>query len=101
MTQLDEDVEVLVDKHVEDIDDTDLTQTLLQMRVRRRSRTATARRQTDRLTGRTHVDVTARVNSPSTTDTNVADGSVATVTTNPIPDRTSDSRAARTDRAVE
>ena len=60
MAQLDDDVEVLVGKFVEETDNPDLTQALLQVRARRRSHTATARRQTDRLAGRTYANAAAR-----------------------------------------
>ena len=69
MEQLDEDVEVLVGQYVEKVDNADLTQALLQLRARRRARTATARRQTDRLAGRTYADAAARANPNETADT--------------------------------
>ena len=92
-TQLDEDVEVLVGKYVEDIDNADLTQALLQVRARRRSRTVTARRQTDRLAGRTYENAAARVTT-TTTSPNVTTQSAVTATTNPI----NNVRVARADR---
>ena len=93
MAQLDEDVEVLVGKFVEETDNPDLTQALLQVRARRRSRTATARRQTDRLAGRTYVNAAARATNP-TTGPSMINQPVVTTTTNPI----NDTRAARADR---
>ena len=54
-------------KHVEDIDNADLTQALLQTRDRRRSHTVTARHQTDRLAGHTCVNTVDRVNSSDIT----------------------------------
>ena len=62
MDQLDEDVEVLVGQYVDQVDNADLTQALLQLRACLRYRTATAHRQTDRLSGRTYVDAAARAN---------------------------------------
>ena len=99
MEQLDEDVEVLVGQYVEQIDNADLTQALLQLRARRRSRTATARRQTDRLTGRTYADATARSN-PNETVSNAASATNATADTADTADRTrANENAARDERA--
>ena len=92
-TQLDEDVEVLVGKYVEDIDNADLTQALLQVRARRRARTATAHHQTDRLAGRTYANAAARATTMTTGPDSTTQPAV-TVTTNPI----NDTRAARADR---
>ena len=92
MAQLDEDVEVLVGQYVEQIGNADLTQALLQLRGRRRSRTATARRQTDRLAGRTYDDAAARADPNETTN------HAETTATNPSTNRTHDARAARADR---
>ena len=93
MAQLDDDVEVLVGKFVEETDNPDLTQALLQVRARRRSRTATARRQTDRLAGRTYANAAARATTPAV-GPNVTAQPAVTATTNPI----NDTRAARADR---
>ena len=101
MVQLDEDVEVLVDKCVEDIDNVDLTQALLQMRGRRRSRTATARRQTDRLAGRTYADAAARRSRRAQArQTLASDAASATNdTADAINTTLADKNAARDDRA--
>ena len=93
MAQLDDDVEVLVGKFVEETDNPDLTQALLQVRARRRSRTATARRQTDRLAGRTYANAAARATTPAV-GPNVTDQPAVTATTDPI----NDTRASRADR---
>ena len=96
MEQLDADVEVLVGKYVEQIDNTDLTQALLQLRARRRARTATARRQTDRLAGRTYADAAARASAESlASDAASATNATADVTN---PTRANET-AARDDRA--
>ena len=60
---------------------------------RRRARTATARRQTDRLAGRTYVNAAARATNP-TTGPSMTNQPAVTTTTNPI----NDTRAARADR---
>ena len=75
-------------KYVEEIDNPDLTQALLQVRARRRSRTATARHQNDRLAGRTYADAAAR----ATTTTTGPDSTTQTAVT-------AASNAARDDRA--
>ena len=98
MVQLDEDVEVLVGKCVEDIDNADLTQALLQMRGRRRSRTATARRQTDRLAGRTYADAAAR-RSRRTRDRQALTSDAAGGTNDTADTTLADKNAARDDRA--
>ena len=78
---------MLVVQYVEQVENADLTQTLLQLRSRRRSRTATARRQTDRLVGRTYADVAARVN-PNETFNNAASATNTTADTADSADRT-------------
>jgi len=92
MAQLDEDVEVMVGQYVEGVGNADLTQALLQLRARRRARTATARRQTDRLAGRTYADAAARADPNETTN------HAETTATNPSTNRTHDARAARAER---
>ena len=85
---------------VEDIDNADLTQALLQVRARRRSHTVTARRQTDRLTGRTYVNAAARA-TPTTTGPNVTNAPAALTSdaASAANDTTDASNAARNDRA--
>ena len=64
----------LVGKFVEETDNPDLTQALLQVRARLRSHTVTARRQTDRLAGRTYANAAARASDAASavSDTNAA-----------------------------
>ena len=99
MAQLDEDVEVLVGKYVEDIDNPDLTQALLQVRARRHSRTATARRQTDRLAGRTYANAAARATTTTAGPNSTDQPTLTSDTASAMSDTTAASNAARNDRA--
>ena len=102
MEQLDEDVEVLVGQYVEQVDNADLTQALLQLRARRRSRTATAHRQTDRLAGRTYADAAARADPNGTANSvnNAVSATSAATDTADTADRTrANENAARDERA--
>ena len=93
MSQLDEDVEVLVGQYVEQANNADLTQVLLQVRARRRSRTVTARRQTDRLAGRTYVNAAVRAPNANAT------ARVTNATTSASDSAQSSNNVARDDRA--
>ena len=103
MAQLDEDGEVLVGQYVKGVGNADLTQTLLQLRSRRRDRTTTARRQTNPPDGRTYADAVTRAN-PTTNDTNnpnpTRTATNDTADASQSRDRANDVCAARAERRV-
>ena len=98
-------MEVLVGQYAEGTDNADLTQTLLQLRARRRPRTVTTSHQTDRLAVHTYADAVTQANPNETTDrvvTAETNHTATSDTTDTAQGRTrvTTARAARADRRV-